>query len=119
MILLAIGETSNGTVPEPSASNIADPAYDADTVWLIPLDEMAACLERAGLAVTWQEDYSALHRAMARALADAFSHDADHIAAQIGRPALDDLIAAHGLWVEWLGEGRVRKLAFVAERVER
>src|SRR4051795_2607187 len=26
---------------------------DADTVWLTPLDELAASLERAGLAVTW------------------------------------------------------------------
>ena len=30
--------------------------------------------------------------------------------------ALDDLLAAHRLWVEWLDEGRVRKLALVAER---
>jgi hypothetical protein len=34
----------------------------------------------------------------------------------IGRRALDELLAAHRLWVQWLGEGRVRKLALVAER---
>ena len=38
---------------------------DADTVWLTPLDDMTAALERAGLAVTWQEDHSAAHRATA------------------------------------------------------
>jgi hypothetical protein len=26
------------------------------------------------------------------------------------------LLAAHRLWIEWLDEGRVRKLALVAER---
>src|SRR5215211_4503827 len=66
---------------------------DADTVWLTPLDEMATSLERA-----------------------AFAADAGDIAAQIGRRALDELLAAHRLWIEWLDEGRVRKLALVAER---
>src|SRR3954469_23845912 len=36
---------------------------DADTVWLTPLGEMTASLERAGLVVTWQEDHSRAHRA--------------------------------------------------------
>ena len=31
---------------------------DADTVWLTPLQEMLACLERAGLVVRWQDDCS-------------------------------------------------------------
>jgi SAM-dependent methyltransferase len=87
---------------------------DADTVWLTPLDELAAHLERAGLEVTCQEDHSDAHRATAEALVDAFSADAEDIAAQIGRRALDELLAAHRLWIEWLGEGRVRKLAVVA-----
>jgi SAM-dependent methyltransferase len=87
---------------------------DADTVRLTPLDEMIASLERAGLALTWQEDHSRAHRATARALAHAFAADADAIAAQIGRPALDELLAAHRLWIEWLEEGRVRKFAMVA-----
>jgi SAM-dependent methyltransferase len=78
---------------------------NSDTVWLTPLDEMTAILERAGLAVAWCEDHSHAHRATAQALADAY-------AAQ----AVDDLVAAHRLWVEWLGAGRVRKLALVAER---
>jgi hypothetical protein len=89
---------------------------DADAVWLTPLDEMATSLERAGLVITWQEDHSRAHRAMAQALARAFAADAAGIAAQIGRRALDELVVAHRLWVEWLNERRVRKLALVAER---
>ena len=89
---------------------------DADTVCLIPLDGLTSSLERAGLAVTRQEDHSQAHRATARALADAFAADGDAIAAQIGRRALDELLAAHRLWIDWLEEGRVRKLALVAER---
>ena len=89
---------------------------DADTVWLTPLGEMLACLERAGLVVRRQEDCSASHQAMAEALLDAFAADATDIAAQIGRRALDELLAAHRLWRDWLRDGRVRKLVFVAEK---
>ena len=81
--------------------------------------EMATSLERAGLVVTWQEDHSRAHRAMAHALADAFAAEPEGIAAQIGRRALDELLAAHRLWIEWLDAGRVRKLALVAERADR
>jgi SAM-dependent methyltransferase len=90
---------------------------DADTVWLTPVDAMAASLERAGLAVTWQQDWSAAHRATGQALAAAFAADAEHIAAHIGRGTLDELLAAHRLWIEWLEVGRVRKLAFVSTLV--
>ncbi len=88
---------------------------DADTVWLTPLADLAAALERAGLVVTRQEDHSDAHRATAQALTAAFAADAPAIAAQIGRRALDELLAAHRLWIEWLDRGRVRKLALVAE----
>jgi Methylase involved in ubiquinone/menaquinone biosynthesis len=89
---------------------------DADTVWLTSIDDMAASLDRVGLAVTRQEDHSRAHRATAHALTDAFAADAEDIAAQVGRPALDELLAAHRRWVEWLDAGRVRKLAVVAQR---
>ena len=92
---------------------------DADTVWLTPLHELLACLERAGLVVRWQDDCSRSHRAVADSLIAAFTADATDIAAQIGRRALEELLAAHRLWSDWLGEGRVRKLAFVAEKIER
>jgi SAM-dependent methyltransferase len=86
---------------------------DADTVWLTPLDEILACLDRAGLMVRRQDDCSRSHQEMAQALLDAFTADAAAIAAQLGRRALDELVAAHRLWSDWLREGRVRKLAFV------
>jgi SAM-dependent methyltransferase len=89
---------------------------DADTVWLTPLEEMRALLERTGLAVRWQDDCSRSHRAVAESLTDAFAADATAIAAQIGRRALDELLAAHRLWSDWLATGRVRKIAFVAEK---
>ena len=90
---------------------------DADTVWLTPLEEMGALLEGAGMVVRWQSDCSRSHHATAVSLVDAFTADAAAIAAQIGRPALDDLIAAHRLWGEWLETGRVRKFAIVAVKI--
>jgi len=89
---------------------------DADTVWLTPQQEMLTCLERVGLVVRWQDDCSRSHRAVADSLIDAFEADATDIAAQIGRRALEELLAAHRLWSDWLREGRVRKIAFVAEK---
>jgi SAM-dependent methyltransferase len=91
---------------------------DADTVWLTPLEEMLACLDRAGLVVRWQDDCSESHRAMADALSNAFAADAEDIAADIGRRALDELLAAHRLWSDWLREGRVRKIAVVAQTAD-
>ena len=88
----------------------------ADTVWLVPFDEMHALLDRAGLVVRRGRDVSRSHRAVAVALTEAFAADAEAIAAGIGRPALDDMLAAHRLWCEWLDVGRVRKFAFVAEK---
>jgi SAM-dependent methyltransferase len=101
---LPLTETERATMP------------DADTVWLIPLEQMLSCLERVGLVVRWQEDWSKSHRAVADSLIDAFTADAVAIAEQIGGRALDELLTAHRLWSGWLREGRVRKLAFVAEK---
>jgi SAM-dependent methyltransferase len=91
---------------------------DADTVWLTPLRELFTCLERVGLVVRWHDDCSRSHRAMADSLLAAFAADATDIAARIGRRALEELLAAHRLWSEWLREGRVRKFAFVAEKTD-
>jgi SAM-dependent methyltransferase len=91
---------------------------DADTVWLTPLQEMLGCLERVGLVVRWQDDRSRSDRAVADSLINAFTADAADIAAQIGSRALEELLAAHRLWSDWFREGRVRKLAFVAEKTE-
>jgi SAM-dependent methyltransferase len=89
---------------------------DADTVWLTPLQEMLAYLERVGFAVRWQDDCSRSHRDVADSLISAFAADATNIAEQIGQPALDELLAAHRLWSDWLSRGRVRKIAFVAQK---
>ena len=64
---------------------------DADTIWLTALPALGTP------GVTVQADATA-------------------IAAQIGRQALDELMAAHRLWSDWLRDGRVRKIAFVAEK---
>ena len=90
---------------------------DADTVWLTPLPEMLSHLERAGLGVRWQADWSERHGAMADSLLGAFVSDAPDIAAEIGARALEELLAAHRLWSHWLRHGRVRKIAVVAEKV--
>jgi sarcosine/dimethylglycine N-methyltransferase len=105
------------TVEEGAPLSAAERAAmpDPDTVWLTPLAELNSSLKRAGLAVTWQVDHSRAHRATARALAAAYAADGEQIAARLGRRALDDLLAAHRLWIDWLETGRVRKLACVAE----
>jgi SAM-dependent methyltransferase len=89
---------------------------DADTVWLTPLEQVLAMLAHAGLTVRWQADHSRSHRAAADALIGAFTADATAIAEQVGQRALADLLAAHRLWSNWLGVGRVRKIAVVAEK---
>jgi SAM-dependent methyltransferase len=89
---------------------------DADTVWLTPLEEMRSLLERAGLVVRFEHDCSPSHHATASSLLEAFAADATAIAARIGHRALDELMAAHRLWADWLESGRVRKIAVVAER---
>jgi len=89
---------------------------EAETVWLTPLPDLLSCLERVGMEVRWEEECSRSHRAMADRLIDAFVAERSSITARLGRRALEDLLAAHRLWSDWLGEGRVRKFAFVVER---
>ena len=89
---------------------------DADTVWLIELAELTALLGEFGLTVTSQEQCSASHRTTAAAMAQALRDDSAEVARQIGTQPLAELIAAHELWTDWLGRGRVRKFALVAEK---
>jgi hypothetical protein len=79
---------------------------------------MFTYLERVGLRVRRQEDHSQSHLTVANALIEAFAADATAIAGQIGDEALEELLAAHRLWSDWLREGRVRKIALVAEKAE-
>jgi SAM-dependent methyltransferase len=89
---------------------------DADTVWLVQIDEMLASLDRFGLVVRWQEDCTQSHAGMAESLTEAFAAEAVEIAAEIGDQALEELLSAHRLWSDWLRSGRVRKIALVAEK---
>jgi SAM-dependent methyltransferase len=89
---------------------------DADTVWLIELADLTALLGDVGLTVTSQEPCSAAHSATAAAMLRALRADSAEIARRVGTQALAELIAAHELWTDWLGCGRVRKFAIVAEK---
>ena len=51
------------------------------------------------------------------ALGEAFAARASEIAVHVGHRAVHDLLTAHRLWGDWLGDGRVRKLALIAEKV--
>lgn len=90
---------------------------DAETVWLIEWEELSRLLADAGLRVVWRQDRSAAHQAVAAGLLAAYRSESALIAAQVGRRAADELIAAHRLWSDWLVTGRVRKFTFVAEAV--
>jgi SAM-dependent methyltransferase len=89
---------------------------DADTVWLMPLPEMLSSLERVGLRVLWQDECTESHRVIVDSLIDAFTAEADDVAAQLGRRVVDDLLSSHRTWSDWLREGRARKFAFVVEK---
>ena len=88
----------------------------ADTVWPIELAELTVVLRNAGLTVIWQQEYSSAHHATATALLRCYRADSPQIAGEIGTQATADLITAHQLWSGWLGSGRVRKFARVAEQ---
>ena len=88
----------------------------AATVWLIELAELTGVLREAGLTVIWQQEYCSSHHAIATALLGCYRADSPQIADQIGTQATAELITAHQLWSDWLGSGRVRKFALVAEK---
>ena len=88
----------------------------ADTVWPVELAELTAVLRSAGLTVIWRQEYSSSHHAIATALLRCYRAASPQIAGEIGTQATADLITAHQLWRDWLGSGRVRKFAMVAEK---
>jgi SAM-dependent methyltransferase len=90
----------------------------ADTVWLTPIPDLLLCLERAGFRVRRAWNCSRSHQVAVDSLIKAFDADSSDLRAQLGHRALDQLLAAHRLWNNWLREGRVRKFAIVAEKVE-
>jgi len=88
----------------------------ADTVWPVELAELTDVLRDAGLTVSWRQECSSAHQAIATALLRRYRADSSQIAGQLGTRATAELIAAHQLWSDWLGSGRVRKFAIVAEK---
>ena len=88
----------------------------ADTVWPVELAELTGVLRTAGLAVTWQQECSSAHQAVATALHRCYRAESAQIAGQIGEQATAELITGHQLWSDWLGSGRVRKFAMVTEK---
>jgi len=88
----------------------------ADTVWPVELAELSGVLHNGGLVVSWRQEYSSAHHAIATALLRCYQADSAQIAGQIGEQATAELITAHQLWSDWLGSGRVRKFAMVAEK---
>jgi ubiquinone/menaquinone biosynthesis C-methylase UbiE len=88
----------------------------ADTVWPIQLPNLTRVLREAGLTVRWRQECSSSHQAMAEALYRSYRAHSPQIADQIGDQATADLITSHRLWRDWLGSGRVRKFAMVAEK---
>jgi SAM-dependent methyltransferase len=88
----------------------------AGTVWPVELAALTDMLRYAGLAVSWRQDYSTAHHAVASALLGCYQAHSAQIAGQIGERATAELISAHELWRDWLGSGRVRKFAMVAEK---
>ncbi len=89
---------------------------DADTVWPIPLPELVRSLRRTRLHVRWLTERTRSHRSTTNELVRAFLEDRPAIAARVGDRVVDDLVSAHRLWSAWLGSGRVRKFAVVAEK---
>jgi SAM-dependent methyltransferase len=106
--------TAGGGVSLTESERARMPA--ADTVWLTPLDEMHTLLAQAGFEVRWEEEWSESHREVAAALSEAYAADSKAIASRIGRRALEELLAGHRLWSDWLATGRARKFALVAEQ---
>jgi ubiquinone/menaquinone biosynthesis C-methylase UbiE len=88
----------------------------ADTVWPIQLETLTSVLRAAGLTVTWRLECSSSHQAAAAALLRCYRANSLQIAVQIGTEATAELITSHQLWSDWLGSGRVRKFAMVAEK---
>ena len=88
----------------------------ADTVWPIEVADLTAVLRDSGLTAIWQQEYSSSHHATATALLHRYQADHLQIADEIGKQATAELIAAHEVWSDWLGSGRVRKFAMVAEK---
>ena len=91
----------------------------AGTVWPIPLEALVGRLADVGLHVRWMQECTRSHRCVADALVGAFLAERSAIATALGDGVVDDLLAAHRLWSDWMRTGRVRKFAIIARKDRR
>lgn len=88
----------------------------SDTVWPIPLGEFEALLGSAGLTVTDIRDDSAQHLAVVDGLLAAFAAHRPALEDRLGEEAVAELMTTHAWWRQWIGSGRIRKYAVVAQK---
>jgi SAM-dependent methyltransferase len=94
----------------------AETMPDADTVWPIPLVELVDGLSSAGLVVHQVRDSTRSHRMIADAVVRSLVAERSAIVNELGVRAVDDLLAAHRLWRDWMRAGRIRKFEVLAVR---
>ena len=117
--VLPAGGTFGLTVEEGAPLTAGERAAmpDADTVTLVSSAQLSRLLTDAGLTITWREECTASHLVVARSLLHEYTTAAEVVSSLVGEQALQELLAAHRLWVDWMSSGRVRKFAVVATRV--
>ncbi|WP_193315277.1 cyclopropane-fatty-acyl-phospholipid synthase family protein [Nostocoides sp. F2B08] len=89
----------------------------SETVWPVTLHDLGSALEELGLRTVWTEDWTRSHADTARALAASYATLLATVPPGPDRDAVAGLVDSHRLWAEWLGAGRMRKFAVVAERL--
>ena len=87
-----------------------------DQVWFTPEPEFRDLLAEAGFRVTWSRDLTAGHAGRTRRLAEAFGPERAAIVEAMGEPFWAAIVAQHRTFATWLEQGRLRKVAIVAER---
>lgn len=91
---------------------------EADTIWPMPLIELVGRMSGAGLEVSWRQERTRSHRQVVDNLIGAFVAERSTLALELGDGAVNDLLAAHRLWSDWMTTGRVRKFVIVAVKTD-
>lgn len=97
-----------------AAERSAMPA--SDTVWPVPLGDLQGVLVDAGFAVDSCVEETGAQLPVVSALLGAFRLHSQGLRDRLGEAFVDDLIASHTLWREWMASGRIRKFSLVARR---
>jgi len=107
--------TVESGAPLTRAEQAAMPA--SDTVWIAPLGEVCAELDRVGLRVRCLVERTRSHLAVAEELTTAYEVREPTLAKVVGARGARELVDSSRLWSTWLRSGRVRKYAVVADKV--